>query len=282
MADSSLKVRTYKHRLCPVYEQKPTHTPEDKKMASKRCFNSTWPLSAAQVERFWATVSRAGADECWEWKKSKIGAGYGLTSIFLEGTRYTANRLAWAIANDQPVPADMYVLHHCDNPSCCNPAHLYIGSQAANMRDMYQRGRRKVNGGNPTLKVDQVVELRERYADGEPAADIARSYGVSISAITRIGSGKTWTRSPGTITTGIERRIASSGSRGLKADQVVELRERYAAGEPVADIARDYGVSAATVYLAGAGQSWATLPGPITARKERIVAAARYLQESRG
>lgn len=246
-------------------------------MASRRCANSTWPLSVEQVNRFWAKVSRKDENECWEWTKTRVGAGYGLTSVFLDGTRYTANRLAWAIANDQPVPAGMYVLHHCDNPSCCNPAHLYLGSQKENMRDMYQRGRRTAFARSRLLDVAQVIELRERYAAGEPTSAIARSYDVSISAVTRIGSGKSCAGLPGTITTGIGRRNASSRSRGLQADQVVELRGRYAAGEPVAKIAGDYGVAESTVYLAGAGQSWVTLPGQITTRKERIAATRRYL-----
>jgi hypothetical protein len=82
------------------------------------------------------------ATGCWVWKMSTAGAGYG---YFLWQGRWTyAHRAAWA-AWRGPVPSGQYVLHHCDNPRCLNPDHLFVGSQAENLADMCQKGRHVSN-----------------------------------------------------------------------------------------------------------------------------------------
>ena len=81
-------------------------------------------------------------DKCWEWKGCDNGYGYGLIGSGGKHSKMLkAHRVAWELANDQEVPEGMHVLHHCDNPPCCNISHLYIGTHADNMRDMAKRGR---------------------------------------------------------------------------------------------------------------------------------------------
>ncbi len=86
--------------------------------------------------RFWMRVSETGS--CWVWTGARNKDGYG----YLRDGESTvlAHRFAWASLNG-PIPDGGQILHHCDNPPCCNPEHLYVGTHADNMRDMANRGR---------------------------------------------------------------------------------------------------------------------------------------------
>ena len=95
-------------------------------------------------EKFWARVDVRAPDQCWEWIGQRMKAGYGrLESRPTNGKRVVTltHRAAWAFANKMPVPKDMFVLHRCDNPPCCNPGHLFLGKSLDNVRDMHAKGR---------------------------------------------------------------------------------------------------------------------------------------------
>lgn len=78
---------------------------------------------------------------CWNWMGSLQTCGYG--QIRIGGSiSQLAHRLSW-IAHRGPLPSGLHVLHHCDNPKCCNPDHLYLGTHLDNMRDMNSRKRRR-------------------------------------------------------------------------------------------------------------------------------------------
>lgn len=81
-------------------------------------------ISRDVIERFAAKVDKRSPDDCWPWKASISKNGYG--SFKFNGAAVTSSRMAWAIAHGQDAGAAM-VLHTCDNPPCCNPAHLYLG-----------------------------------------------------------------------------------------------------------------------------------------------------------
>lgn len=89
--------------------------------------------------RFWERVL-CGADElCWPWRLKVNRDGYGIYSM--AGSRVLAHRIAWASKNGADLPAGMVVMHTCDNPRCCNPAHLKLGTQTENIRDRDAKGR---------------------------------------------------------------------------------------------------------------------------------------------
>jgi len=90
------------------------------------------------MERIWSKVAKAGADECWPWTHGKTLAGYGQTTV--NGEKRLAHRLAWELAVG-PIPAGLCILHRCDNPPCCNPAHLFLGTKKDNAADAIAKGR---------------------------------------------------------------------------------------------------------------------------------------------
>lgn len=90
------------------------------------------------AERFWKKVDRRGPDECWPWTGATV-QGYGRLNI--DNRSVLAPRVLIEVEFGVPVPPHLRVLHHCDNPPCCNPAHLFIGTQADNVADMWAKGR---------------------------------------------------------------------------------------------------------------------------------------------
>jgi hypothetical protein len=96
---------------------------------------------ADRLEKF---RGRAGDADCWEWQGGANNKGYGVLQFGTNGKRknFLAHRVAWEIANGQPIPDGLCVLHACDNPPCTNPAHLSVGTKSENTRQMWERGRR--------------------------------------------------------------------------------------------------------------------------------------------
>jgi hypothetical protein len=108
-------------------------------------------VSTSDAERVLSRIDRSGGpDACWPWVGSRNG-GYGRTHVGSrsDGTRKQAraHRISYEIANG-PIPDGLNVLHKCDNPPCCNPSHLFLGTQMDNYRDMESKGRRGVALGD--------------------------------------------------------------------------------------------------------------------------------------
>lgn len=98
--------------------------------------------------RFWGRLPRGNKESCWEWVGSKTSAGYGTFGLSLnsqEKTTVLAHRFSYQITNG-PIPKNMYVCHKCDNPSCCNPEHLFLGTPLDNVEDMIEKGRHGLKG----------------------------------------------------------------------------------------------------------------------------------------
>ena len=97
--------------------------------------DSEWALKV-----YWPKVHRSDPDLCWEWQASTRKDGYG--QVWYQKTLLSAHRVSYEIAYG-PLPEGFVLRHTCDNPRCCNPAHLVAGTQEANMRDMVSRGRHR-------------------------------------------------------------------------------------------------------------------------------------------
>lgn len=92
------------------------------------------------IAAFWSRVDKsAGPDACWLWTGPRNHSGYGL--LQWDGKTSTAHRVAKRLSRVQRIPEKRFVCHKCDNPPCCNPAHLYIGDARSNARDASRRGR---------------------------------------------------------------------------------------------------------------------------------------------
>jgi HNH endonuclease len=98
------------------------------------------------VKRFWARVRKT--DACWEWTGSTRHFGHGHLNV--SGRRVLAHRFSWELANG-PIPPGLQINHHCDNPPCVRPDHLYLGTQADNTRDRVERGRSR-GGRRPSAR----------------------------------------------------------------------------------------------------------------------------------
>lgn len=152
------------------------------------------------IERFWSLVDKRNSDECWEWQGADTGRGYGSFSVKNLCSR--AHRFSWIIHNDIIPPHESYhgicVLHKCDNKKCVNPNHLFLGTQADNMKDMANKGR---GNGKATAKLtpEQVLEIKAILASPRhwPSTlrQIAKDYGVSHNTIWLIERGLSWRNS---------------------------------------------------------------------------------------
>lgn len=117
----------------------------DDKWAARKFCDRTCGARGRRIrslyERLWAKVQTGWESDCWEFKGASGDAGHGhLGPSGASQRHHQAHRVAWEFFYG-PIPDGLYVCHHCDNPPCCNPAHLFLGTQADNMRDMIRKGR---------------------------------------------------------------------------------------------------------------------------------------------
>lgn len=146
-------------------------------------------------------VARAAADACWEFNGQRDRKGYGRLSRGRRGEGSTsAHRAAWIAANGA-IPAGLCVLHRCDNPPCCNPAHLFLGTIADNNRDMAEKGRAAKTGkplgehnGNAKLSPDDVRAIRSLWTNPvrPKQRDIAARFGVDQQVVWSVIHRRTW------------------------------------------------------------------------------------------
>lgn len=135
---------------------------------------------------------------CWLWKGAKDPNGYG---HFWTGTAFTtAHRVAFLLAGGKLEPQHD-VCHSCDNPSCVNPNHLFLGTRLDNVSDCIRKGRffpppiRPQDGeNNPASRLSKsdVLRMRKERSEGEKLSSLAERFGVVPSCVSRICNGLAW------------------------------------------------------------------------------------------
>jgi len=162
-----------------------------------------------QIEKFFEKVNKT--DGCWLWTGGKTKAGYGMTHI--NGKQYISSRASYIIHKGE-IPEGLWICHHCDNPSCVNPDHIYAGSPKQNFTDMSIRER----SWKTKLTVEQVKEIYSNRENGVMHKVIAKVYGVSRNTISGILNGWTWTS-----VTGLKRK----GNNSPVSDKILKnLKEK--------------------------------------------------------
>jgi ribosome-binding protein aMBF1 (putative translation factor) len=150
-------------------------------------------MTSKQPRFSWLRVDCKGPDECWPWRGSKNCWGYGQCS--LDGRTVNASRAAYITAKG---PSGLVVCHQCDNPACCNPAHLFAATQAENLADCRAKGRQRYRFGadhhrvGAKLTPELVREARRLYASGVSQSEIGRRWGIHSSVISRAVRGENW------------------------------------------------------------------------------------------
>lgn len=159
-------------------------------------------VKGSPINRFWTKVDKSG--KCWIWLASKDAKGYGWFGINSRNV-VKAHRFSYELHKGK-IPKEgngkrfsMFVCHHCDNPSCVRPSHLWLGTNADKMRDMVIKGRSYDHSGinNPKTKfsLKQIKYIREAYKNGKRGIvkKLTKKYKVNRNTIRRIVHNYTFT-----------------------------------------------------------------------------------------
>jgi Autographiviridae endonuclease len=208
-------------RCRTVFLTWPSYIRAGRKYCSQACSITAQRDAAEQPDQqqsrhYWkhVVIKESG---CWEWDGPVLTKGYG--AVTCTGRVQSAHRVSYRI-HVGPIPNGLWVLHHCDNPPCSNPEHLYLGGPKENSRDMALRGRSvkgrsiphpTIGGDNHYLRrhpekikrgsqkstskltEDDVIQIRHLYATGTyRQVDLASTYGVTQEVISSVVLRKTW------------------------------------------------------------------------------------------
>jgi hypothetical protein len=161
----------------------------------------TFESTMTSEDRFWSRVDKsAGEEACWVWIGHLDKGGYGSFKPYRE-VRTGAHRYAARLAFGADAIEGLFVCHHCDNPACCNPAHLFPGTPAENNADCAAKGRVRWNTANrvrgersPSARLTEldVRRIRAMHSAGSSHRKIAAALGFSNGAVYAVVSGRTW------------------------------------------------------------------------------------------
>lgn len=238
------------------------------------------PLSEQDIGRFWSKVTVTGDDDCWEWNGYKRLRGYG--AFQLNGSPHITSRIAYKLHYNVD-PMELLVCHSCDNPPCCNPRHLFLGTAADNSRDMVTKQRQNTPNGErhgsktkpgsrargersnlAKLTAEEALEIRRLYSSGLTQKQIATSFGITREGVASIIQANTW-KHIAAESLSDRNRLANPGERNgsakLTATQVREIRQ-LASEKPRRSyqaIGRQYGITGRMASLIANRKAWTHL-----------------------
>lgn len=172
-------------------KRKPPRTP---RYCTRKCKPSPLPKPPEDVRQYIEARITRTERGCWEWTGMRDKDGYGVAKV--NGIQGRAHRVSWS-AHREPVPRGLWVLHHCDNPPCCNPDHLFVGNASDNNFDTHRKGRARDRRGEnhyaAKLTAEIVATARADYASGRASCRaLARRHGVHFMTMHEALVGKTW------------------------------------------------------------------------------------------
>jgi len=157
--------------------------------------SSKKPLIEDRPWDFWSRleIKSFDPDVCWEWCGGYFPDGYGYAYFNARDKRWRAHRLAYKLAYDKD-PGNLCVCHKCDNPACCRPSHLFLGSHKDNMQDKVKKGLSLSGSKHPRAKLTeaQVKQIRKMVEQGIPQYILAKRFKVSQSTINAIIKKRNW------------------------------------------------------------------------------------------
>ena len=178
------------------------------RMRQWRLAHGIQPRVHDKTQRFWAKVDKDGPNGCWVWTGDTVRGPHRYGRLWTDKRPVTTHRYSWQI-HFGPIPDGALVCHHCDNPPCVRPDHLFLGTDRDNIHDMIRKGRayhprgeahqfyrrgdlmRGERGPNARLKDKQVAEIRRLYATGKyTQTALAEQFGVVQSHVSKIVLGK--------------------------------------------------------------------------------------------
>jgi len=150
-------------------------------------------LSEDDITRFWAKVIITTPNKCWNWRGAIKGRGYSRFALNSRG--YSSHRVAWFLYNRKQ-PGNSLVCHHCDNPRCCNPYHLFLGTISDNAVDKNQKGRgvdnRGAKHGLAKLSMADVSTIRQLSDLGYSQSKIAEQFKIHQGTVSRLVNRHRW------------------------------------------------------------------------------------------
>ena len=145
-------------------------------------------------ELFWSKVDEKGPDDCWNWKASVSKDGYG--QFWIGYTFVPSHRYTYVFRTQKRLEEGTLICHHCDNPRCCNPNHLFEGSALDNAKDRKSKGRngdstpinpkKGVSHWNAALCDSDVIKIRALSKLGVTGVELSKTFGVSTTQISYI------------------------------------------------------------------------------------------------
>lgn len=206
-------------------------------------------------EKFWNRVQKGNENECWMWKRVRHRKKYPSFSygeFGFNGKRYLPHRFAYQLHYKQD-PGELFVCHSCDNPGCCNPHHLWLGTPGENNLDKIQKRRQQIGSEHHSAildeeKVKEIVGLLTNTT--LTFQQIGDKFGVSMSAISSIRRGNTWSQ----VTGG---KVKHRGrATKLTPDDVVIIKQLINEGKVLRRIAEQFKVSSGTILDIKENRIW--------------------------
>jgi len=144
------------------------------------------------LEDVWEKINIGGEDDCWEWVGNIRKDGYA--DFTVGGKKILVHRAAYQ-TRIKEIPKDICVLHTCDNRKCCNPKHLFLGTQCDNIKDMIKKERNAKGNQYPNTKLnkEKVFKIKKLYSTNKYSQkELAKQFNVDASEISRVINNKIW------------------------------------------------------------------------------------------